>query len=141
MKKAFSSITSFISKNILAFLICIIIFLLIFYCTTLKIKLDKYTVQKDIRGTFMIVENQMDSEYFVFMDGVFYRYKQFELLDEGVYEKEYDNVYTLRSKNIDECITYFDEKFYFYDRAKNLIIRFSKIDDIPSFINVDIDHK
>lgn len=66
----------------------------------------------------------------------FYRYKQFQLLDTGIYQKIYDNVYILKSDNIDEYIVYSNERFYFYDRKQNNVLIYSRISNDPTFINI-----
>lgn len=118
-------------------MLAILLFISLFYNIKLKSKLDKILTISNIKGTYQN-ENILDPEYFVFSEGEFYRYKQFQLLDKGTYEKIYDNVYILKSSHIDEYIVYSNEKFHFYDRDKNHIMLYSKISNIPTFINVDI---
>jgi hypothetical protein len=78
-----------------------------------------------------------NTEYFVFSkEGEFYRYKDFQLLDEGIYKKKYDNIYILKSDNIDEYIIYNNERFQFYDRSQNDVLTYLKIADHQLFINM-----
>ncbi|NLY68039.1 MAG: hypothetical protein GX069_10835 [Tissierellia bacterium] len=129
----------FISKNKMPVILIILLLISFYYNFKLKGELDKILTIKNINGTY-ILENQHihDPEYFVFMEGKFYRYKQFQLLDEGTYEKIYDNVYILKSHNIDECIVFCNESFYFYDRSINEILLYSKTSHIPTFMNLKI---
>lgn len=111
----------------------------VFYSIKLKSQLDEFTIKRNIEGTYIMQTQDMhNSEYFVFLRGKFYRYKQFEVLDEGTYENIYDSVYILKSDNIDEYIIYSNGKFHFYDRKRNNVLIYSKIDNHALFINVHI---
>lgn len=52
----------------------------------------------------------------------FYRYRQFEILDEGTYEHIYDDVYRLSSNIVDEYIIYTNDKLHYFDREINDIL-------------------
>lgn len=130
---------SYILKNSKTIVLIILLLLSIFYNVKLKNELDKFIQIRNIIGTYQY-GNTFDPEYFVFSEGEFYRYKQFQLLDKGTYENIYDNVYILKSDNIDEYIIYSNEGFHFYDRKRNNILLYSKISNVPTFVNIDIEN-
>jgi len=135
----FLNVKSYVSSNSRTLILTILLFLSVFYSIKLKSQLDEFTIKRNIEGTYIMQTQDMhNSEYFVFLRGKFYRYKQFEVLDEGTYENIYDSVYILKSDNIDEYIIYSNGKFHFYDRKRNDVLIYSKIDNHALFINVDI---
>lgn len=139
MKKIISKIVSFTSKNSKILVLTILLLISAFYNIKLKNELDKFLIKGNIKGTYGTENgNQQDPEYeyFVFVKGNFYRYKQFEMLDEGTYENIYDNIYILKSDNTDEYIIYSNEKFHFYDRKRSDVLAYSKISRAPTFVNV-----
>ncbi|MEW9121633.1 MAG: hypothetical protein AB2421_02895 [Thermotaleaceae bacterium] len=132
----------FISKNITVLILSTLLLVSVSYSIKTKTELDEFLIKKDIKGTYaMQNENINDSEYFVFVKDCFYRYKQFELLDEGAYENIYDNIFVLKRDNINEQIIFTNEKIYFFDRERNSISVYSKISNVPTFINIDIETK
>ncbi|WIV13504.1 hypothetical protein [Proteiniborus sp. MB09-C3] len=139
MKKNISKIVSFSSKNSKILVLTILLLISAFYNIKLKNELDKFLIKGNIKGTYGIENgNQQypEYEYFVFITGNFYRYKQFEMLDEGTYENIYDNIYILKSDNTDEYIIYSNEKFHFYDRKRSDVLAYSRVSYEPLFVNV-----
>lgn len=139
MSSSISKVKLYILRNSRIIVLVILLFVSIFFNIKLKSQLDRFTTIRNIRGTYKN-ENVPDPEYFVFSDGEFYRYKQFQLLDKGTYENIYDNVYIIKSDNIDEYIIYSNDKFHFYDRNNDYVIKYSKISNVPTYINIDIDN-
>lgn len=134
-----SKVKLYILKNSITIVLFILLLVSIFYNIKLKNQLDGFITIRNIRGTYQN-ENVLDPEYFVFSDGEFYRYKQFQLLDNGTYENIYDNVYIMKSDNIDEYIIYSNDKFHFYDRKNDFVTKYTKISNVPTYINIDIDN-
>lgn len=147
MKNLISKSLSFILKNAKVILVTIFILILCFNYVKTKAELNKLLMKKDIKGSYSIQDVQMptsDNEYFVFQDGRFYRYKQFELLDKGTYENDYEDIYKLKSHNSDDIEQYVicnNEKVYYYDIERKNIEIYYKFSDIPTFINVNVDNK
>lgn len=139
MKDTISKARLYVLKNSKSIVLVILLLMSVFYNIKLKSELDGLMAIRNIRGTYQN-ENMLDPEYFVFSDGEFYRYKQFQLLDKGTYENIYDNVYIIKSHNIDEYIVYSNDEFHFYDRANDYVIKYSKISNVPTYINIDIDN-
>jgi hypothetical protein len=144
MKKFFSNLISFVRENSLNLILFVLLLASISFSIKTKSDLDKYLINKDIRGTFTFdsspVQMPVEStQYFTFMDGEFYRYVQFEVIEKGTYKNVYDNVYILKSENIDDYIIYTNESFYFYDRKEDDIFKFFKMSDVPTFINVKVE--
>jgi hypothetical protein len=136
----------FISKNNSTLILVILLLISTSFLIKTKNDLNKYVLNKNIKGTFMsisdISQNQTpdsNTQYFVFRKGKFYRYIQFDIMEEGTYKNIHDNVYILKGDNIDDYIIYTNESFYFYDRKENDVFKFLKISDVPTFINVDVD--
>lgn len=114
-----------------------------------KTELNKYTMKKDIRGTFISISDlskmmrDSNAQYFVFDgEGKFYKYKQLGVLEKGTYKNTHDDVYLITLKdengdNINYHIVYnTSEHLYFYDNKEDDIFKFSRISDIPAFFNV-----
>ena len=125
----------------LSFVLALIflLFLSIIYNIKLKTQLNEFLIKQNIEGTFIMVEDGYESEYFVFERGNFYRYKQFELLDNGMYENYYDDIYILESNNERKYIIFNSKKLYFYDSEQNSVLLYSKISNTPTFINIEIE--
>lgn len=146
MKQLSSNTVSYISKNILTIILVIALLLTLVLLYKTKSDLNKYVLNKDIDGTFIWATDNnkvhmpsKDTEYFTFMKGKFYRYKQFKLIEEGTYNKSDDNVYILMGENINSHIVYTNDSFYFYDTKENEIYSFIRMSDVPTFINLKID--
>lgn len=144
MRNFISKILSFIIKNIKVIAVTIFILILCFDYVKTKAELNELLMKKDIKGSYATNDVQMpisDNEYFVFQDGSFYRYKQFELLDKGTYENDYEDIYRLKSDDTDQYVICSNEKVYYYDIERNNISIYYKFADIPTFINVNVDNK
>lgn len=147
MKNLISKSLSFILKNTKVILVTIFILILCFNYVKTKAELNKLLMKKDIKGSYSIQDVQMptsDNEYFVFQDGHFYRYKQFELLDKGTYENDYEDIYKLKSDDSNDTEQYVicnNEKVYYYDIERKNIEIYYKFSDIPTFINVNVGNK
>lgn len=146
IKNFFFDFVSFISKNILILLLVILLLISTSFFIKTKNDLNKYLIKKDIKGTFMSISDisqkqvpDPNVQYFTFIKGKFYRYIQFELMEEGTYKNIHDNVYILKGDNIDDYVVYTNECFYFYDRKENDVFKFLKTSDVPTFINIDVD--
>lgn len=139
MKSLFFDFILSIRKNTLSYILALFLIASLSLLFQTKAALDECSIQKDISGTFSTLPPDSpddDNEYFVFSDGGFLRYKQFEILDEGSYEKFSDYAYLLKSPETDECITLSNKAFYLYDREKNVVLKFMKFSDTPIFINL-----
>jgi len=105
-------------------------------------KLGKY--ENRLYGTYMMQGQSMgESEYFVFEKDKFYHYIQFKVLDKGDYNEVSENVYSLKGENeindfIIKGVLKNNEVIYFKDKNMNNINIYSKISDVPTFINVEI---
>ncbi|WP_291566481.1 hypothetical protein [Clostridium sp. UBA2485] len=105
-------------------------------------KLSKY--ENTIYGTYIGQGQSMDElEYFVFEKDKFYHYIPFKLLDKGDYNEVYENVYFLKGDNeindfIIKGVMKDNEVIYFKDKNLNNINIYSKISDVPTFINIEI---
>ncbi|WP_053957328.1 hypothetical protein [Inediibacterium massiliense] len=146
MKKIFFDFVSFANKNIFALILVMLLVILTSCFIKTKTDLNKYIINKNIDGTFMSIDDLSQKQttdpniqYFTFKRGKFYRYRQFELMEKGTYENIDDHVYILKGDHIDECIIYTNERFYFYDRKENDVIKFLKVSDVPTFINIHVD--
>lgn len=145
MKNIISKIKMFIINDffilILIILLIILLILSVFLNINLKTKLNKY--ESTIYGTYMRQNQGIDElEYFVFEKDKFYHYIQFKLLDKGDYDELYENVYFLKGNDeindfIIKGVMEDNEVIYFKDRAKDNINVYSKISNIPEFINVE----
>lgn len=138
MKSHVSKFISFLLRNIMMLVLIALLCISICYNIKLKAELDNFLIYKDIKGTYLMQnDDPHNPEYFVFSkEGNFCRYKQFQLLDKGTYENAYDNVYILKSNNLDEYIIYSNDQFHFYDRKQNNIFTYSKVSDHEIFINI-----
>ncbi len=149
--KNFSNLTSFIGKHFLTITLAIAFLMIFSFSVKTKTELNKYTMKKDIRGTFISVSdlskippyNGPNTQYFVFdREGKFYKYKQLGVLEKGTYKNTHDDVYLISLKdengdNINYHIVYnTSEHLYFYDNKEDDIFKFSRISDIPTFLNV-----
>ena len=132
-------------KNFLTLTLVILLIISTGFSIKAKSDLDKYLINKDIKGTFISISDsaqkqipEPNAQYFTFRKGKFYRYVQFKLMEEGTYKKIYDNVYILKSDTIADHIVYTNDNFYFYDRKEEDVLKFLKISDVPTFINVHV---
>jgi len=136
VKKHFSKDISFISKNSTILVLITLLSVSFFFNIKFKTELDKFLIKENIKGTYIMqVQDISNSKYLVFTKDKFYRYKQFEELEEGSYENVYDDIYVLKNDNADEYIIYSNEKLYSYNRNQNNILIYSKTSSIPMFIN------
>lgn len=135
---------SFVLKNAKVIGVTIFVLILCFNYVKTKAELNQLLMKKDIKGSYAVQDVQMpisDNEYFVFQDGNFYRYKQFELLDKGTYKNDYEDIYKLKSGDTDQYVIYSNEKVYYYDVERNNISIYYKFSDMPTFINVNADNE
>lgn len=124
-------------KKSIAVLIVIILISLL-YIIQLKDEIHSLSRDGFIIGSYISEASEnTNSHYLVFDKGnKFYRYKQFELLDEGTYLDYDDNVYLLEGLNGNNWLTKNDDTIYFFDHQRNDLNSFTKINDVPLFINL-----
>jgi hypothetical protein len=63
-------------------------------------------------------------------------YKQFEVLYEGVFEYSKDNIHVLHKDDMVEYVIFINEKVYFYNKERDIILVCSKVSDVPTFVNI-----
>ena len=93
-----------------------------------------------VQSTFEGRNLQSDGgEYFSFIEGEFYRYKQFEMLDYGTFAKVDKNVYQLEGNTTNQFIVITHEGFYLKNDAHSeaSILKFVQLSDSPIFVNVN----
>ena len=81
---------------------------------------------------------QPQAEYLVFLrDGVYCRYRQFEMLDTGTFELREDNIYALRSTESGECweVLWRGDTIY-RTTPEGIVLPYIQISKTPTFINV-----
>lgn len=67
MNKRLSKIMSYLLKNIKIVTVITLLCISVFYNMKLTFELDKFLINKDIKGTYVMQSyNSHDSEYFVF---------------------------------------------------------------------------
>ncbi len=101
-------------------------------------RLNEYQLNKNITGTYISGEAEAitkDVEYFVFSDNSYCRYKQFNILQEGEYEKAHDNIYVLNNE-LKEYIVHSNNEIYYFNLKQNDIYIYHKISDHLLYINV-----
>ena len=132
----FNNTGKYILKN--AKYIALIILLLILFLLNVEKqnRLNELLIDKGIQGTYIMGDEMSgDAEYLVFDETNYYRYKQFNFLEKGEYENINKNVYILK-KEPKEYVVYNKQEIYFFNLKQNSVQFYSKIDDIPLFINV-----
>lgn len=98
--------------------------------------LNELLMNKEIIGTYIMGDEKVDAEYFVFdKDNNYYRYKQFQFLENGQYENIHDDLYILKNDS-KEYIVYNNEDIYYFNSEQNNVRFYSKIADNSLFINV-----
>ena len=83
-----------------------------------------------------------DAQYFVFTyDGVYARYQQFHMLEEGRYAADYDGVYRLTPDGGGSAHSVFvaDGERVFYPDGDGISLVFTRVSDTPMYINVGHD--
>lgn len=70
----------------------------------------------------------------MFTDGKYYRYKQFESIEEGEYEKIKQNLYVLKNE-LKEYIVHNNNDIYYFNIKQKEVFIYSKIDDNCILIN------
>lgn len=142
MKKVVYKIKMCILNNFFTLVLLFFLILSVFSNINMKNKLDKY--ENNIYGTYINQGKGIDeSEYFVFEKDKFYHYMQFKLLDKGDYNEVYENVYFLKGDNqindfVIKGVMNGTNVIYFNNRDLNSVNIYSKISDIPTFINIEV---
>lgn len=142
MKNIIYKIKMFIINHFFILVLLFFLILSVFYNINMRNKLSKY--ENAIYGTYMRQGQSMDElEYFVFEKDKFYHYIPFKLLDNGDYNEMYENVYFLKGNNklndfIIKGVIKDNEVIYFKDKNLDNINIYSKISDVPTFINIEI---
>lgn len=142
MKNIVHNLKVFIINYYFAIILSFLLIMSLYSNVNMRSKLSKY--QSGIYGTYSRQGQSMDEiEYFVFEKDKFYHYISFKLLDKGDYNKIYENVYSLKGSNeldyfIIKGVLEDNEVIYFNDNDLNNINVYSKISDVPTFINIDI---
>lgn len=142
MKKVVYKIKMFILNNFFTLILLFFLILSVFSNISMQNKLDKY--ENNIYGTYINQGKGIDeSEYFVFEKDKFYHYMQFKLLDKGDYNEVYENLYFLKGDNqindfVIKGVMNGNNVIYFNNRDLNSVNIYSKISDIPTFINIEV---
>jgi len=142
MKKVVYKIKMFILNNFFTLILLFFLILSVFSNISMQNKLDKY--ENSIYGTYINQGKGIDeSEYFVFEKDKFYHYMQFKLLDKGDYNEVYENLYFLKGDNqindfVIKGVMNGNNVIYFNNRDLNSVNIYSKISDIPTFINIEV---
>ncbi len=115
--------------------IILITLILVLFILNLEKQINEYQMNKDVVGTYIMGEAVTgNAEYFVFDNNNYYcRYKQFNVIQEGEYEKIHGNVYILNNE-LKEYIVYSNDEIFYFNQDD--VCFYSRIDDIPLFINV-----
>lgn len=90
-------------------------------------------------GTFVYPYESVDAIYLVIeQNNQFMLYRQFEILEVGIYMKLGDGIYYLQSQTsgFSAQMLYRDSDFIYLFSEEGLILDFYRISDIPSYINV-----
>ncbi|WP_312698853.1 hypothetical protein [Sedimentibacter sp.] len=134
MKTSIDIIKKHLRKNYgYIFLLSIIIILII---TNVKAKKDLNDLNKKITGTYIMGEEiSRDAEYFVLTDKEYYRYKQFENIEEGEYEKIDNNLYVLKN-DYEEYFVHNSNEIYYFNIKQNKVQIYSKKSDNSILINI-----
>jgi len=126
----------FIFKNAKYIALFILLFILFFLNVEKQNRLNEILINNDIQGTYIMGDEKLgDTEYLVIDETNYYRYKQFNFMEEGEYENIHKNVYLLK-KEPKEYIVYNNQEIYFFNLKQNGVDIYSKIDDNSLFINV-----
>jgi len=133
MKNLINKKIKYFEKNYKYIILLLLIILL--FVINIKTKNALNVLNKKINGTYMMGEEITgDAEYFVLTDSKYYRYKQFENIEEGEYEKVKQNLYVLKN-GLKEYIVHNSNEIYYFNIKQNEIFIYSKIDDNCIFIN------
>ena len=132
----------FIKNNFLVFILSLSLLLSTLLLLKTKMELNKFLNVDDIKGYYKTLpevnlqEQRVvsDNQFFVFDNNKFFRYVDTEVIDLGSYKRIYKNVYVLKGENIDDCIFYINNSFYFYDKKDDYIIKFTKTSTLPSVL-------
>lgn len=112
------------------------VFLIVLVIVLFFLNLDKQSrLSGNMVGTYVMGdEKSEDAEYFVLdKNNNYYRYKQFQFLEEGTYEEIYDNVFALNETE-NRYIVYNNEEIYYFD--SDGVRSYGRIAEIPLFVNV-----
>lgn len=120
---------------LLAISFCINIFFITYTCYK-----NSSASDKPIVGTYCTSNGPSGNGiYFCFeRDGNYVIYKQFNVIENGTYKKENNNIYLLKKSGNDKSqyIIYNDNDSIHYVDSSNNVTYFSRIGDIPTYINV-----
>lgn len=131
-----NKIGRYILKNDKFIALSILVLILFLLNVDKQNKLNELLMNKEIIGTYIMGDEKVDAEYFVFdKDNNYYRYKQFQFLENGKYENIHDDLYILKNDS-KEYIVYNNEDIYYFNSEQNNVRFYSKIADNSLFINV-----
>lgn len=131
-----SNTKEFIFKNAKYISLLTLLVILFFLNVEKQNRLNELLIDKGIKGTYIMGDEMSgDAEYLVFDKTNYYRYKQFNFLEKGEYENIDKNVYILK-KDPKEYVVYNKQEIYFFNFKQNSVHFYTKIEDIPLFINV-----
>ncbi len=142
-----SKIKAFASKHYIYIILIILLLVSFFFNATLMKEINEKYKFKNIAGTYLYGDSQLDdnAEYFTFMKDkkTYYRWKQFIMLEKGVYKKEGDYIFLLKSSESDDneneennYVVLSNKKLYFFNSNKDDISEYTKISHECLFINV-----
>lgn len=135
MKKFIFSAEGYLLRNYKYIILIILLFILFILNVEKQNKLN-YLLNKDFTGTYITGEAITgDAEYFVFSDNNYCKYKQFNIIQEGEYEKAHDNVYILNNE-LKEYIVHSNNEIYYFNLKQNEVFIYRKIADNSLYINV-----
>lgn len=118
MKKFIISAEGYLLRNYKYIILIILLFILFILNVEKQNKLN-YLLNKDITGTYITGEAITgDAEYLVFSDNNYCKYKQFNIIQEGEYEKAHDNVYILNNE-LKEYIVHSNNEIYYFNLKQN----------------------
>lgn len=135
MKKFIFTAEGYLLRNYKYIILIILLFILFILNVEKQNKLN-YLLNKDITGTYITGEAiSGDAEYLVFSDNNYCKYKQFNIIQEGEYEKAHDNVYILNNE-LKEYIVHSNNEIYYFNLKQNEVFIYRKIADNSLYINV-----
>lgn len=125
---------------------CVLYALVFLFLSSLIVNIFQYVLShqpsKSIIGTYCIGDDRYeDNEYITFMyDNTYVEYHQFNILDQGTYIVDTNNLCTLNSdtnKNESKQILFINNSLYRFN-SEGKILAYTKISDTPTLINIDI---
>lgn len=127
----------FLSEHATVIALSICILGLLLYAVGLNQQLNRYR-QPRIVGTYLNGTAEMgNAEYVVFtQDGLFFRYRQFQMLETGTYETSGEGIFAVEQGAQTEFAVLRGEEVCCGGGTGGITV-YTKMDDIPTFINVD----